>query len=321
MIGMYQDLSGQEGPLQLASDIWPPFTNVTDEKSVALDLVNEALDRIGYEAEVSIIPFNEALTGLQDGSFDGSSAVWRTLEREAFLVFSDPYLENQLILVGTKGSDVSADKLSDLKGFRVGIVGSYAYGEGLDTLSGVEFVPGSNDQENLNRLIAGDIDYMLADDLLIQYLLANQSSEVSEFLAIGETALLRRSLHFAIRKDYPNALGILEAFNREIFEMISDGSYNRILELDWIRADVDGDGLPELVPAENKAGEFAPKTSYDVLFSENNPSYPGPGNLYDRYYIDGKVYNGWETVPKEYKKPYVSKSDLDRSGFGLKFGF
>ncbi len=41
------------------------------------------------------------------------------------------------------------------------MVGHYAYGEEIDSAQGVFFVSGRNDQENLDKLLTGDVDYML----------------------------------------------------------------------------------------------------------------------------------------------------------------
>ena len=47
-------------------------------------------------------------------------------------MFSAPYLENRLVLVGRYGADVSAKSLTDLKGRRVAIVEGYAYGDAVE---------------------------------------------------------------------------------------------------------------------------------------------------------------------------------------------
>ena len=44
----------------------------------------------------------------------------------------------------------------------------------------------------------------------------------------------------------------IEKFNAEIKKMQADGTYNIILRLDWIRADVDGDGRTELVAGNTR---------------------------------------------------------------------
>ena len=168
----------------------------------------------------------------------------------------------------------------------------------MDTAQQVIFVPGRDDQENLDRLLKGEVDYMLVDDLLSQYFLKYNEDETAKFLEIGSTALLKRPLHFAVRKDLENAEFILERFNRQIRDMIADGTYNRILQLNWIRTDVDGDGQVEMVLGGSQAGKLAPTNTYGVPLTDADRTLEGPVN---RYYIDGKVYPDWDSVPDKYK--------------------
>jgi polar amino acid transport system substrate-binding protein len=144
--------------LQLASDVWPPFTDATDRQGVAVELVHTALERAGITATTSIVDWKEVETGIRQSRFDGSAAMWRTERRALDLFFSQPYLENRLVLVGRKGSDVSATKMSDLAGRRVAAVGRYAYGEEIDSAVGVYFVNSRNDQDSLDKLLAGDVE-------------------------------------------------------------------------------------------------------------------------------------------------------------------
>ena len=286
--------------LRLASDLWPPFTNTANQPRLAIDLVHEALNRADIEATTSIVDFGVVILGLQDGSFDGSGALWRTPEREDFLLFSKPYLENRLVLVGQKGSDVTAADLADLKGRRIAIVGSYSYGEAVNTASEPVFVNGQNDQENLQKLLGGEVDYMLVDELLIRYVLQHQESDAAKFLQIGTTPLIRRTLHFAVRKATPGSAVIVEKFDAEIKNMLADGTYNKILRLNWIRADVDGDGRTELVPMNPLAASIPTTAGYNIL----SPIASGESaDESDRYFIDGETYEGWDNVPERYKLP------------------
>ena len=109
----------QTTELKLASDVWPPFTNVAKEKSFALDLVNEALKRNNIQASYEIVGFDKVISGIDAGKYDGSAALWQNAERSKKCFFSNPYLQNQLILVGKKGNDVSAKSFADLKGKRI----------------------------------------------------------------------------------------------------------------------------------------------------------------------------------------------------------
>lgn len=309
----------QTAELKLASDIWPPFTNVEGEKSFALDLVNEALSRIGIQTTTEILKFDDVIAGIDAGNFDGSGALWLSAERQRKYLFSSPYLQNQLILVGRKGSDVSASSLSDLTGKRIGIVENYAYGEDILSSKSIILVKGKNDQQNLERLLSENIDFMLVDALLIQYMLKFQLNDVTEFLEIAKDALIVKSLHFAIRKGTPDAKSIISSFDEEIKKMIADGTYHKILELNWIRADVDGDGKYEFVLDGKQAGIEAPQYTYEVFQSQ-----PDTGQN-ERYYIDGKLYDNWEEVPVQYKEKQLKGGAYDPNlaphDYGLKLKF
>ena len=299
--------------LNLASDVWPPFTDIKTNKNVAIDLVHVALARTKVQAETAILDFKEVMNGINNKKFDGSAALWYSAERAKNLIFSEPYLENRLILVGKKGSDVSPENLSKLKGKRIAVVESYAYGSLLDQANGIVLVKGSSDQQNLDRLLKAEVDYMLADALLIEYVINYQSKEATQYLEIGTTTLLKLPLHFAIRKEIKGAATIIENFNKEIKKMIVDGVYNQILQLNWVSSDVDGDGLTELVLIGDKAGTQAPTHIYNVLPTNGAPSKGS------QYVIEGKHYSSWESVPEKYKLPLGISSNPYKDTFGLVF--
>lgn len=288
---------GDVTELRLASDVWPPFTDIPTKPRVALDLVLTGLSRAGVHVRTELRKDFISLVGLiRAGRLDGSAALWRTPERERFMLYSRPYLENRLILVGRRTSPMTATKFADLHGRRVAIVGSYAYGEAVEGAEGPQFVEGANDSENLRSLLRGEVDYVLADELLVHHLVQSDPEKAEQLLRIGKVPLVRRSLHFAIRRDYPGAESIVARFNQEIAEMLTDGTYNRILRVESIQVDVDGDGTPELVLAGRRA-RSTPERGYE-LFDRDSDDRQG-----QRYIIEGKTYESWEQVPPRYKTP------------------
>lgn len=309
-------LYSQPTTLKLASDVWPPFTDVNTRFTLAIDLVHEALERSDVQEQTKILSFTEVLNGIASKQYDGSAALWRSPEREKTMLFSEPYLENRLILVGKKGSNVSAGTLSALKGKRIAVVESYAYGPLLNQTADVVLVKGKSDQQNLERLLKAEVDYMLVDALLIEYLLKYEGAETAQYLAIGDSAFVKLPLHFALRKDFPNAEKIIKNFNAAIKKMVVDGAYNRILQLNWVETDVDGDGLPEMVLSGNKAGTEAPAKSYVVM---GQPATAAPNKSH--YVIEGQLYSDWNAVPDKYKVAQGSYAGSDKKDFGLSFKF
>jgi polar amino acid transport system substrate-binding protein len=288
-------ITAQETSLNLASDVWPPFTNVESKKSIALDLVSKALSRIDINTSHKIISFEEVIQGLNTKMIDGSGALWKTDDREENLIFSEPYLQNRLVLVGLKGMDVNLNSIPELTNRKIGVVKGYAYDENLLNATNLELVFGDSDQHNLESLFDRKIDYMLVDELLIQYLLQYQLNDVNTYLSIAEKPLQVKTLHLAIQKTLPNAENIIINFNKEIKKMIKDGTYNEVLNLGWVKADVDGDGIAELIFNGDYVGEEMPKKTYAVFYDEQDSSDNS------EIYINGEKYSGWKDVPQSYK--------------------
>jgi polar amino acid transport system substrate-binding protein len=297
-------------PLRLVSTAWTPFTNPPGQPRFALDLVEAALGRLGVTSNTAIVEPAQFTDALLTGRYDGTAAAWRDAEREKVLLFSQPYLENRLILVGRKGTDVSAPAFLQLAGRKVAIVGGYAYGE-IDK-AGPTFVRSQSEEDSLRMLLAKEVDYVLMDELVVQYLAGRYAKETSAKLAFGTTALLTRKLYFAVRRDLPGAQAVIDGFNAQLRGLITDRTYHKLLHVPWIEADVDGDGLTELIPASDKAGPDEPQRAYK-LFTDT----PGEGQTGitsrtilahetasgKRFYYGGTIYETWASVPEQYRGP------------------
>lgn len=298
--------------LELASVDWPPFTAVEGEPRVANELVAMALSADAIQAEQTILPIDEWLAVLRSGEVDGSAAVWWSEDRVEYLLFSEPYLENRLVLIGRTGADVSATSFSQLAGKRIGIIEGYAYGEALDGVGGPEFLPSPSVPHNVRALLAGELDYVLADALFAAYSIATHPQKLE--LVVGEHALALRTLHFAVRKDLPDAQAIIDHFDGRVRQMLRDGSYNRILGIEWLEADVDGDGLSELIFQGTHAGVEPPNADYRVLTSKQQPK--PEVEFQPDYIINGQRYNAWEFVPDSFKVTGVGGTNI---GIGVRW--
>lgn len=284
--------------LKLASDVWPPFTNQEGEKAIAIEMVQTALNRIEIKSKVEIKDFDEIIGSLKTGLYSGSAALWKTPTREEFISFSNPYLQNQLILVGLRGADVKEKSLMDLGSAKVGIVEGYAYGERVMEGNSVEFIKSESDQRNLEKLISKEIDYMLVDNILIYYLIKNQvNNNIEEFLAIASKPVDTKNLYFGLSKQLENSDQILDSFNEEIQKMILDGTYHKILGVDWVETDINGNGIKELVYSGESAGESKPsETNIYEIFEDDKEE------IKQKYFVNGIYYDDWESIPDSLKK-------------------
>ena len=114
----------------------------------------------------------------------------------------------------------------------------------------------------------------------------------------------------------PDAESIITRFNAELRSMIADRTYHRLLHVDWIRADLDGDGVAEYVPKSERAGPRRPQHAYD-LFVTTDPQKPQPFSPNQRILIGGSVYDGWTTVPDRYKVEDPKRPDPNKATAGI----
>jgi len=311
--------------LNLVTSDWRPYTGDASDARVALDLVEKALSGAGYDPQFEVFPvFKDAEAKLHTAQTDGSPALWKSEEREAFLSYSLPYLHNRLVLVGRTDADVSAKSLIELAGKKVGVVSHYAYGSAVTEATETTFVQHDSSVDNLRALLDEKVDYVLVDELLIRNLMDHQPDEVARHVVVGKEVMVHRTLHLAIRKDHPDVSAIIKAFDERIRAMIADGSYHTALSLRWIRADVDGDGTEELVLGKGlSAGEEPPEWAYRA-YGPTEAGAPPEGEDQKRveFLVEGQTYEQWKDIPQEYRVPTDPHGeDVSGAGTLLRFKF
>ena len=167
---------------------------------------------------------------------------------------------------------MSATSLADLAGKRIALVAGYVYGAEVETTDGLIIVDSTGEEDSVAKLLNGEVDYTLMDDVVVEYIITNYGEEAQTRLAFGSTPLLTRSLHLAVRRSLPDAESIISRFNAGLRGMIADRTYHRLFHLDWIQADVDGDGSSEYVPRVDQTGP-APAGAFLRALGDGQPDY------------------------------------------------
>jgi hypothetical protein len=137
------------------------------------------------------------------------------------------------------------------------------------------------------------------DEIVVQYIVDHHANEARTKLQLGSTSLIMRPLYLAVRRSHPQAKSIVDRFNAQLRAMIADRTYHRLLHVEWIRADVDGDGLAEYISRSDLPGPSEPERAYTLFLEGKTVSQPRPGEK--RYMFGGSVYTDWALVPEKYK--------------------
>ncbi|WP_428353028.1 substrate-binding periplasmic protein [Methyloprofundus sp.] len=158
--------------ISIVSSQWPPYVDDSlPEKGLAVELVNKALQRKGYQPTLHIYNWQRALEGVEIGVFDATCAIWKTAERERNLMYSKPYLTNTISFIKKKSTPVEYHGLADLQGLVIGVVRDYAYDENFNKSRRLIKIPANFSVQNLQKLNNGTIDLTLGDERAINYTL------------------------------------------------------------------------------------------------------------------------------------------------------
>ena len=216
--------------INMVSNQWPPYVDdAAPEKGLAVELVNKALQRKGYQPRLHIENWQRALEGVQIGVFDATCAIWKTAKREQDLLFSEPYLDNKISFIKKKSLTVEYAHFTDLTGFVIGVLRDYAYSEQFTQSRILIKIPANHLIQNLQKLNQGTIDLTVGDELAINYALQKylpMHANSFEFLA---PPLANKKLYLAVSKSNKTAQTIIDDFNQAIKEMKLDGSYDQII--------------------------------------------------------------------------------------------
>ena len=107
--------------------------------------------------------------------------------------------------------------------------------------------------------------------------------------------------------------------------MIADRTYHRLLHVEWIRADVDGDGTAELIPQSDRVGTIEPQRAYAVLSSSAGSGLKIPGSTTTPatttekpgFYIGGNIYRDWASVTENFRVPDPDWKDPRRASASI----
>ena len=220
----------EEQSVRLACNNFPPhkIEKPGDDGHAGfdIDIVGEALKRVGWSTEISFMPWKRALELAERGQYDGLCSCSHTKEREAKLLFSD---ELGAVSVGlfARSEDALAGigSVADLKGRKVATVGGYNL-EGELITAGAAVEATSSDKNALDMLVGGNVDLLYGYELTTKHFIRSDPRSTS----IVYKEIRRNPYYFCLSRAMPGADAAMQGFNRSLKDMAADGSVQRILD-------------------------------------------------------------------------------------------
>lgn len=202
-----------------------------------IDLAAEAVKRLGAKAEFKPIDWTKKEEEITSGNVD---MIWNGLnilpEREEYMVFTKPYMDNRQIILVRKNDDWGIHSEYDLKDKKIGTqAGStaeaYIIGNEALKKSLADCKPYPNLKEAFAYLDGGEIDALVCDEIAGRYEMARHSDK---FEAIEVTVGPVTEIGVGFRKDN---IKLRDEVQTVFDEMIKDGTARKISEK-WFQADL-----------------------------------------------------------------------------------
>ena len=220
-----------EQTLRLMANTSPPYADEKlPERGLALELVAEIFSRTEHNPKITIENWSRAVEGARLGVYDGLAAAWYSDERARDLLYSEPYLRSQLIVLKRRGDQNDYSDLGDLAGGRLGVRVDYAYGVDFDSVPNLTLVKENHLIQNLLNLLNGKVDFVIGDQRTItQQLHEFLNDKVTQFEVTG-ISLTPVARHVAVSRSLPGHEKIVADFNSALAQSKKDGSHGAIVK-------------------------------------------------------------------------------------------
>ncbi len=223
--------AGAEQTVRLMANTSPPYTDERlPEQGLAMELVQHIFSRTDYRPEITIDSWSRALEGVSIGAYDALAAAWYTEERSKPFLFSEPYLEGELIVLKARSLPARPRTLEDMAGARIGVRKDYAYGVDFAAIPNVQLVEENHLIQNLLNLLNGRVHFVVGDRRTVIFQLNEYLKDQIHKFEVLDIDLPGRARHVAAGREFAHHEDMIGAFNRALSEVRKDGSYDAIIK-------------------------------------------------------------------------------------------
>ncbi len=189
---------------------WPPF-EFFDNTRVYSGIASDYVRHLNQKLSIQMVPVQDlswsmVMDKARANEIDVLPCVLKTPERSKFLRFTDPYLSFPMVILTREDAPFISD-VQDFEDNKVAVVRGYATQELLaQDYPGRRFYLAGNLDQALKALSRGQVDAYVGNLASITY--ATQKLGLTN-LKVATTVPYKFELAFAVRKDWPQLVNIL----------------------------------------------------------------------------------------------------------------
>ncbi len=226
--------SEENGPAEfvLVNAPYPPFVMPLGDPAgpgIDMEIALRVLERLGIPTTVRLVPFKRALAMLETGQADMTTSLSLRQERDAYLLWSEPYRTDTAYTFFTrKDSPFTPARLEDLRGKTVGMIRGFVYPRAFAGDPDIGKVEAPQMESLVEMLLHGRFDAIIVNNMAGRYelLATGKMNEVIqapfEIRTPGDTGTVMGFSRARGRAD------LVPRFNAELRKMLADGTIRKI---------------------------------------------------------------------------------------------
>lgn len=239
-----QSQSNSQKTIRLVTLDWPPYIdrNVCGNGWV-FQLTGALFSELGYRITIEFLPWARSVRMAELGQADilfpeyfievtAPSDVIPNSFRRNNLDLSTPYPGGLIGLISRNDFKSNYDgSFSSIQGARIGVVRGYQNTPEFDKHLDLGFfnaIEARDDAQNLKMLLAGRVDYIVADPNVANYLLAHDKGIEDNAIKLVHPPFQENDFYFAISKKSTNWQSLQTEINAKLAEFIELGTLAEI---------------------------------------------------------------------------------------------
>lgn len=217
-----------------------PFEFVDEDgeyKGIAADYLALISEKTGLQFEVVRgVTWPEAYDMAQAKEIDMMPAIGKTDEREKFFLFSEPYYYYKRVIV-TRDTDTEISGINDLEGHVAAVQRNSSHHSYLLSYPHIDLSLYDSVEAALTAVATGTEKAYIGNLATANYLI--RLNGLTNLRLVSFEAEKQQSLHFAVRKDWPELVSIIDKAMDTITESEKLAINNK-----WVQVDTDTDFRP-----------------------------------------------------------------------------
>ena len=193
------------------------------------EIITEAFKRAGHQVMIEFMPRDKAIADAAKGDYDAVFPEYYSKERAQDFVYSYVFSNSLLVFYKRTSSNIPYKTLKDLTSYKIGVVKGYINTDELDNAAYLKKVEAESDEDNLHKLAKGELDLIVVDKLVAQYLIKTKVPEAAGKLEAIEPPLAIHALFVIFPKKLPASEKLAKEFNKAYESMEKDGTIKAIM--------------------------------------------------------------------------------------------